>query len=325
MVLRGRLDPEIFTFDGRDFANWLKAGIPVYTGKKMPKSDQRVPDAFPCARSFIGRNEAGLVEDLKNVYGQLPSVTQVEMEKGVALLWAETEFKDDAQFDVARTLLALGCRLPVKSLVDVLPNSLQLLAIAYESARSIDERREVLQIRRLAFQAAVELASGSSRSFRCLDIFMTDASIDEPLLVQGQALKCLGYLALKLPHDFIYLAAIFGRAVVADHKTTRGKASKLRAELENAFGEEPIRSAIVQVRERKIERLDIADGSLSLKSLRGLYDLVAILHAGREGAPADEAVRNVVYPWDDASRTTLTLSGSVIPFNKSSAKEMKGM
>jgi hypothetical protein len=324
MAMRDLLDPEIFTFNGRDFASWLKAGIPVYTGVKAPMADQRVPDAFPYARSFIGRNEAGLADDLKNIYDQLPSVTQVEMERGVALLWAETEFKDAAQLDIARTLLTLGCKLQVKAFVDFLPDALTLLAIAHERAQAESAKRQVRQIRRLAFQAAVELASGSSRSIRCLELFMEDTSIDEPLLVQGQALKCLGYLSIKFPHRFIYWAGVFGQAVVADYKADGGKPHKLRAKLETEFGKPAIQSAVELVRERKVERIETEDGALSLKSMRGLYDLATILHAGREGAPAEESARNVVYPWD-TSTIPVTATAEIIPFDKSFRKEIKGL
>jgi hypothetical protein len=324
MAVRDLLEPEIFTFDGRDFANWLKAGIPVYTGAKAPMADQRVPDAFPYARGFIGRNEAGLADDLKNIYDQLPSVTQVAMESGIALLWAETEFKDATQYDIARTLLQLGCRLQVKAFVDVLPDALTLLAIAHERADSETARRQVLQIRRLAFQAAVELASGSSRSIRCLELFMEDASMDEPLLVQGQALKCLGYLSLKFPHRFVYWAGILGQAVVADYKAEGGRPSELRATLEREFGKSAVQLAIELVRERGVDRIETEDGALSLKSMRGLYDLVSILHAGRDGAPADESAWNAVYPWE-AAVPPVTSTAKVLPFGKSFRKEIKGL
>jgi hypothetical protein len=323
VALQTLLDHEIFTFDGRDFANWLKAGVPVYYGAKAPMPGQRVPDAFPCARGFIGRNEAGLADDLKNVYDLLPSVTQVAMERGIVQLWAETEFRDAAQIHIAKTLLTLGCKLQVKALVDVLPESLALLAIAYERGPSDSARRQISQIRRQAFQAAIELASSSSPSIRCLELFVEDTSIDEPLLVQGQALKIVRYLSIKFASRFIYWAGIFGRAIVADYKAEGETPQALRAILEKDFGEQNVQFAIELVRDRKVDRIQIENGALSLKSMRGLYDLAPILHAGRKNAARDEVVELVTYPWD-VPAGAVTTTAEVINFDRKFLKEVNG-
>ena len=323
MALRDLLDPEIFTFDGRDFANWLKAGIPVYTGAREPLPGDRVPDAFPYARGFIGRNEAGLASDIKNLYDLLPSVTQSAMERGVCLLWAETEFRDAAQFDIGRTLLELACQIQLKALVDHFPDSLTFLTLAFEKETTDLHRRRVLELRRLTFQASIELTSASSRSIKCLEFFIEDDTFDEPLLARGQALEIVRYLALKFPSRFVYWAGIFGSAIVSDYKAEQTSPRELRAMLDAAYGTTMIEDAVEAVRGRLIRHILTEDSALSRRSVRGLYDLVAVLHAGREGAPEAEEEEVPSWPWDPHDRKP-TKTAEVVPFNRDFRAEMKG-
>jgi hypothetical protein len=319
--MQDRLDQEIFTFDGRDFANWLKAGIPTYCGSKAPLPGQRVPDAFPYARAYIGRNEADLAADLADIHRELPAVTRVAMERGILQLWAENEFRDAAQFDIGRTLLVLACRLRVKALVGVLPDALTLLGIAHDGAAAPPAANQARQLRRQAFQAAVELASGTSESIRSLEYFMEDTSIDDPLLAQGQALEIVRYLALTAPNRLAYWAAIFGQAIVRDHRLARGKARDMRAVLEKAYGVEQVQVLIDMVRIDHVMRIATEAGALSPSSMKGLYDIVPVLHAGREGASEAEASEIPTMSWETRA---ITKTATVVQISQYFKAEVRG-
>lgn len=319
--MQDRLDPEIFTFDARDFANWLKAGIPTYWGSRAPLPGQRVPDAFPFARAYIGRNERDLAADLADIYRELPAVTRVAMERGIVQLWSENEFRDAAQFDIGRTLLVLACRLRVKAMVDVLPDALTLLGIADDSPSAQIAPSAARQLRRQAFQAAVELASGTTESIRCLEYFMEDASIDEPLLAQGQAIDILRYLALTSPNRLVYWAAIFGQAIVADHRAAGAKARDLRNVIEDAYGADQVQVLVDLVRIDHVMRIATEAGALSPTSMKGLYDLVSVLHAGREGASEAATPEIQTMPWE---ARPVTRTASVVQISQYFKAEVRG-
>jgi len=297
------LEPAIRTFNKRDFANWLSGAIRTYIGAKPIGQTQRVADAFEFASLYVGRNGGDLAADLNDIFRDLPPLTQVAMMGGITQLWVELEFNRPGDLELAEILLTLACRVRAKQIVDVLPDALDWLGFAHQQASTRENKDVVARVRRRAFQAAVELATLCPEAISCLERFLEDRSIEEPIMERGQALEIVRYLALRSPKRFVYWAAIFGDVIVADHKASSAAASELRAELDKAFEVEEVQAVVDFVRHHKPLRGLSAALPLNDRSLTNLFNIVAILSQG-QAIVADEQQTTM-----DASRT-----GDVLPF-----------
>ncbi|RYY26088.1 MAG: hypothetical protein EOP62_11445 [Sphingomonadales bacterium] len=313
--MTGRLADEIYGFSARDFAGWLEGGIGTYFGNIHLPSGMRMADAFEFAELYIGRNDNDVAADLRDVYLDLPPRARVAFERGLAILWSELEFKEEATFRLAEIVLLLGCRLPATPMIDVLQSALPWLGA------SIDEFSESAgRVRRKAFQAAVELARGNTESILCLEAFLNDNSIEEALLERGQALTMLRYLALKSPDKLIYWAALFGDLIVADAQADEVEPEEVRGAIIKAYGEEELQRVIDYVRKEGVNRLATESIALLEGSIDGLYNLVSLLDA----PVGDSATvkQNTTLPWGSTLPSKQSRTGQVIDMQL--VRELRG-
>jgi hypothetical protein len=315
LTMTGRLADEIYGFSARDFAGWLEGGIGTYFGNVHLPSSKRLADAFEFAELYIGRNENDVAADLRDVYRDLPPRARVAFERGLTILWSELEFKDEADFQLAETVLLIGCRLPATPLIDALQSALPWLGASVEE---FGERAN--RLRRKAFQAAVELARGNTESILCLEAFLNDNSIDEALLERGQALTILRYLALKSPDRLIYWAALFGDLIVADAQADEVEPDDIRRAIIKAYGERELQRVIDYVRKEGVNRLATESVALSEGSIVGLYNLVSLLDAPI-GASATMK-QSTTLPWGSTRPTKHSRTAQV--FDMQMARELRG-
>jgi hypothetical protein len=302
------LDPEICAFEAQDFAAWLKAGLLIYSGAERLPADMRMPDAFRFAELFIGRNERDILEDLKDVHQALPPPVRVEFERGVRLAWAELEFRETYELAFAQQLLILACRLRSKAIVQSLPGALPWLAATGGEGES--KLRLALQLRKLAFQASIELAASSTESVLCIEKFIIDASFDEPILERAQALTIVNYLAMNAADRLPYWCAIFGDYIVndIDHEIVSEK--QVREGLEEAYGVEEVQRVIDMVRIDKISRLATERTALTEPSMDGLYNLVSRIDSANAGGGYRRTA--VTLGWDALREGPTTATADVI-------------
>lgn len=304
------LDPEICGFEAQDFADWLKAGLLIYSGAKTLPADMRMPDAFRFAELFIGRNEGDVLEDLKDVHQALPPPVRVEFGRGVRLAWAQLEFREAYELAFAEQLLVLACRLRSKAILQSLPGALPWLVAMGDDDEST--LRLALNLRNKAFQASIELAASDTESVLCIEKFVVDGSFKEPLLERAQAPTIVSYLAMNAADLLPYWCAIFGDYIVSDieHQVVTEKA--VRERLEEAYGVEEVQRVIDMVRIDKISRLATDMTALTESSMDGLYNLVSRIDSINAGGGYDR--RAVTVGLDDVRKEPTTRSADIIQF-----------
>jgi hypothetical protein len=312
--MSNQLDPEILRFEASDFADWLRGGLLTYSGAKKLPSRMRLPDAFPYAQLFIGRNEHDVVEDLKDVHQALPPAARVAFQRGVVRAWAELEFREDFELNFGEQILTLACRVRAKGIVDSLANALPWLAAAGDETDLSEggkaRFRAVLSVRKRAFQAAIELAASSTESVQAIETFFTDDPFNEPLLERAQALEMVCYLALNARDRIAYWCAIFGNHIVVDMDDGVISEDAARDRLERAYSVESLQRVIDMVRIDKVARLATERGQLSELSMDGLFNLVSRIDSINAGG--GYVRQPVTLGWSQNLERPATASADVI-------------
>ncbi len=192
---RADYDEELAALPVRELARWLRCGIKDFF-RLTPRPEALGPsDAFPMAKSYIGRNEFDLAADLKDLYDDLPAHAQGRFENAIEKIWSESDFDRRDQFVVGDTILTLACRIRAKGLIDVLPGAVFKLGVQLD----LDFAPEVIRLQRAMFETAMELCSETLESARCL----------QTLLRAQRADPRSGYLPPgRSEDDFLYLARL---------------------------------------------------------------------------------------------------------------------